>query len=263
MQFKAMRCRERLKPGIIYGPVHSRRLGCSLGINILPARLKVCSFNCCYCQCGWTTLKWEELTQAGLFPSAKEICNRLEEYLKGAQKDKHIDYLTLSGNGEPTLHPNLEEIIQGILRLRDIYTKDTKVAILSNSSMVTISKVRSALNMLDLRVMKLDAGTQAKFKEVNGPLNNISLDQIIEGLKVLDDLTVQSMFIKGEVENIGERDIYEWSEQIKEISPRYLQIYTIDRPPANPRIKRVEQEILGDIAGVIRKKSGAQIRVYA
>jgi wyosine [tRNA(Phe)-imidazoG37] synthetase (radical SAM superfamily) len=187
----------------------------------------------------------------------------LEEYLKGAQKDKHIDYLTLSGNGEPTLHPNLEEIIQGILRLRDIYTKDTKVAILSNSSMVTISKVRSALNMLDLRVMKLDAGTQAKFKEVNGPLNNISLDQIIEGLKVLDDLTVQSMFIKGEVENIGERDIYEWSEQIKEISPRYLQIYTIDRPPANPRIKRVEQEILGDIAGVIRKKSGAQIRVYA
>jgi len=215
-----------LKKKIIYGPVNSRRLGRSLGINILPRSEKMCSFNCLYCQYGWsenTNLKNHNF----VFPSLREVLLAVENSLKNLYPPPA--YLTFSGNGEPTLHPEFPEIVDGILLLKKKWSPTSKTAILSNSSTVTKPKIKNALKKLDFRIMKLDAGEPNIFKTFNRPDDDIKFEAIISGLSQLKDVTIQALFTTGKRGNFQVKNITSWAEQIKIISPVKVQIYSLDR----------------------------------
>ncbi len=188
-----------LQSGIIYGPVHSRRLGLSLGINLLPSTYKLCSFNCLYCQYGWTYKPTFNLTnQIKDLPRPEEISDALQRSLQGMiRRRSKVDSITFSGNGEPTLHPELAEIIDRTRLFRDKYLPQAKLAILSNSSTVNKEEVRDALEMLDMRVMKLDAGSEELMRHLNEPAPPLYLGEIVDGLKKLKDVILQSLFVQG------------------------------------------------------------------
>lgn len=253
-----------LQPGIVYGPVRSRRLGLSLGINLLPTEYKLCSFNCIYCQYGWTSKPTLTPTyQPGDVPRPEDVYRTLERVLKDlAAQAKKIDCLTFSGNGEPTLHPDLGAIIDGVKRLRDRFFPIAKVAILSNSSTVTRKEVREALRLLDVRVMKLDAGSEALIRHINAPARPYHLEEIVSGLKQLRDLTLQSMFVQGRVTNTDPHAVSCWIKRVKEIDPTLVQIYSLDRAAPDRRIRKVNPITLHWIASQVRLRAGVAAEVY-
>ena len=215
-----------LQNNIIYGPVNSRRLGLSLGINVLPAKVKVCSFDCQYCQYGWTGGYDDSLTEK-LLPSKDEILGALEVNLKNKKVKPH--YITFSGNGEATLHPDFPALVEGVKLLRDKYSPGSKTAILSNSTMVHDPLIRQALSNLDMRIMKLDAGDEEVYQNYNRPVNKFKLDAIIGGLRRMEDVTIQTLFTSGPEGNYTKSNIRLWIEKLKEVKPVFVQLYTLDR----------------------------------
>lgn len=254
-----------LQSEIIYGPVRSRRLGVSLGINLLPSSRKLCSFNCLYCQYGWTpkpTLTPSHQTKD--LPQPNEVYDALEKsLLQITRYQTRIDCITFSGNGEPTLHPNLEEIIEKVKTLRDRYVPDIKLAILSNSSTVGRVEVRAALEMLDLRIMKLDAGSEALIEQLNCPAPPFYLGEIVAGLKKLTNVTLQSLFVQGRLTNADPDSVESWIIRLREIQPCLVQVYTLDRAPAAKRLWRVNVATLQWIAAQVRWRAGIQAEVYS
>lgn len=216
-----------LQSDIIYGPVRSRRLGRSLGVNVLPAQRKVCSFDCLYCQYGRFAPKNMEEAGKCEFPGVNEILDALEQALK--QLPVPPAYITFSGNGEATLFPRFRELVEGIRQLRDSLAPETKTAILSNSTTVNDPGIREALAMLDVRIMKLDAGTEKMFTHYNRPGKGITLKQTVDGLAALEDVTIQSLFTKGPDGNFTPRHLSAWVKQIKRIAPLFVQVYSLDR----------------------------------
>lgn len=253
-----------LQPGIIYGPVHSRRLGSSLGVNLLPVHYKLCSFNCLYCQYGWTRNPALELThQIKDLPTPKEVAKALEEHLrKLARHRTKLDSITFSGNGEPTLHPELGEIVQRAKELRDRYVPQTKLSILSNSSTVGRESVREALQMLDLKIMKLDAGSEELICQLNNAALPFYIGEIVAGLKQLRDVVLQSLFIQGRVSNADPDSVELWIEKVAEIQPILVQVYSIDRPTPDKRISKVNFVTLQWIANQVHWRAGVQAEVY-
>ena len=224
-----------LKNDIVYGPVQSRRLGPSLGINILPGTEKACTFNCLYCQYGWTDFS----AMDGLvFPTVQKVLDRIECVLQSLCKKPK--YITLSGNGEPTLHQQFPDIVDGITQLRDRFVPSAKTAILSNSTRVNDPHIRAALSKLDVRIMKLDAGSDETFQIYNNPCPGIILDDIVDGLSSLRDVTIQSLFTEGSSGNFNEANISSWIKKIKQISPLSVQIYTLDRGYPSGAISKLE-----------------------
>ena len=216
-----------LKNEIIYGPVKSRRLGRSLGLNILPAGRKTCSFNCVYCQYGWSTPRKIGSDKALHWPSPAEVVKALERSLE--EMPVSPAYITFSGNGEALLHPRFPEIVEGIIRLRNSLAPDAKTAILSNSSRITDRTVQHALQKLDVRIMKLDCGLDSHFRLYNQPAGGITLDDIVWGLGQISDVTIQSLFSKGNSGNYSSVNINAWVERLKTIRPLFVQIYTLAR----------------------------------
>ncbi len=253
-----------LQPGIIYGPVHSRRLGSSLGINLLPTHYKLCSFNCLYCQYGWTSNPVLELThQIKDLPTPKEVSDMLEERLrKLARHRTKPDSITFSGNGEPTLHPELGEIVQRAKDLRDRYVPQAKLSILSNSSTVGRESVRDALQMLDLKIMKLDAGSEELICKLNKAVLPIYICEIVAGLKQLKDVILQSLFVQGRVSNADPDSVELWIEKVNQIQPIVVQVYSIDRPAPDKRISKVNFVTLQWIANQVHWRTGIQAEVY-
>jgi wyosine [tRNA(Phe)-imidazoG37] synthetase (radical SAM superfamily) len=253
-----------LQPSIVYGPVRSRRLGLSLGINLLPTTYKLCSFNCLYCQYGWTSKPTLNPThQLKDLPHPKEVSDALEQSLQRmVRKRTKLDSITFSGNGEPTLHPDLQEIIAAAKALRDGYAPRAKLAILSNSSTVGRREVREALDMLDLRVMKLDAGSEEIIRCLNAPAHPFQLGEIIGGLKRLKNLILQSLFVQGRVTNADPDSVELWVEKVKEIQPRLVQVYTLDRVPAEKRLWKVNHATLVWIASQVRRHASVPAEVY-
>lgn len=253
-----------LQSRIIYGPVCSRRLGASLGINLLPNGYKLCSFNCIYCQYGWTTKPTLTLNDHGQnLPRPAEVSAALEAFLQRAAKRKNrIDCITFSGNGEPTLHPDLAEIVAVAKRLRDRYLPRAKLAILSNSSTVGRAEVREALDMMDLKLMKLDAGTEDLIRRLNAPAPPFYLGEVVAGLKSLKDVILQSMFVQGRLSNTDPDSVEYWLEKVREIRPTLVQIYTLDRPPAEKRLWKVNPPTLQWIASQVRWRAGVPAEVY-
>ncbi len=218
-----------LKPqrGITYGPVRSRRLGRSLGINVLPGGRKVCNFDCRYCQYGWTDPALSASTQAPEFPALEEILEAVSSTLRALPAP--LDYVTFSGNGEPTLHPRFGAIVDGVNELRNRLAPGARSVILSNSSTVGDAGVRGILARLDVRIMKLDAGTEACFLRYNRPADGLTLAEVVEGLRLLSDATLQTLLTTGSAGNLDDREMDAWIERVAAIRPQAVQLYTLDR----------------------------------
>jgi wyosine [tRNA(Phe)-imidazoG37] synthetase (radical SAM superfamily) len=253
-----------LQSGIIYGPLRSRRLGLSLGINLLPEDYKLCSFNCVYCQYGWTHEPVVDATRALKdLPRPAEVAGALERALKAiVRKRQKLDALTFSGNGEPTMHPDFPEIVERAIGLRDQYLPHLKLAALSNSSTVTRPEIRVALDRLDLRIMKLDAGSEEIVHQLNGPAPPFYLKDIVNGLKDLKDVILQSLFVQGRISNADPDSVALWIESLREIHPSLVQVYTLDRTPADSRISKVNRPTLEWIASQVRWRAGVKAEIY-
>lgn len=247
-----------LQSGIIYGPILSRRLGRSLGINLLPAKRKVCSFDCVYCQYGYTHDHNMRPMRAEL-PKPPEIFEAVEAALK---KPRSLDYLTFSGNGEPTIHPDFPEIVRGVKAIKDKLRPDAKLAILSNSSRVADPEVAAALRLFDAPIMKLDAGDEETFEKINHPVSGLTIDDVVGGLKRLPLLIIQSVLINGEVTNIRGEAFENWANRLVELHPRMVQIYSTERPTADANLRCVSPEKLQEIATTLKEQHQLRVEAY-
>ena len=234
-------------PSPIFGPVHSRRLGISLGINLLPADGKVCSFDCIYCECGFNEDHRPQLP----LPTREEVAEKLEQKLQQMAAEGQLpDVLTFAGNGEPTCHPHFPEIINDTRRLRDKYCPEAKVSVLSNSTMIHRKSVHDALMLVDNNILKLDTIDPAYINKVDHPNGTYDVDQIIERMKAFNGhLIIQTMFMRGEckgesVDNTGEEYVGPWLEAVKDIRPQQVMIYTIDREtPTQGLLKATHEQL--------------------
>ena len=237
---------------IIFGPVSSRRLGVSLGINLVPVNRKVCSFNCIYCECGWTS---DRDLPTGGYPSRELIADSLRKKL-AELKDGGVlpDALTYAGNGEPTLHPEFYDIISDTVQIRDEYAPESKIAVLSNASLAHLPKVREALVMVDRNILKLDTGIEKTYKVLNQPPPGFKLTNIIDNLKLFKkNLIIQTLFVRGsfkgiEIDNTSQEEVSTLLELYREISPDEVQVYTIARDTPISTLNKVPLSELEDIA---------------
>ncbi|HUU26770.1 MAG TPA: radical SAM protein [archaeon] len=250
-----------LQTGIIYGPVNSRRLGRSLGVNILPTRHKVCSFDCLYCQYGWTASQSSRTALEKLkLPGVREVEKALTDALPSIS---NLDAITLAGNGEPSLHPSFTEIAQTAARLRDRYQPKVPVCILSNSSTIDDPRVQAAFEYIDRKIMKLDVGTQATFQKVNRPGKEITLEKIVQGLARIKPVEIQTLFFEGPVSNALPEEVEAWIGQLARINPAAVQVYTLDRIPADKALRPLSAGKLEKIAGEVRTRlPGVKVQVY-
>ena len=244
-----------LRTGIVYGPVQSRRLGRSLGVNLSPTDVKTCSFDCVYCHYGRTEVKTLQPDPHRL-PSAGEVLEAVEKRLR-AHPD--IDYVTFSGTGEPTLHPDFAAIVSEVRNLKERLLPDTRLAILSNSTTAHNSTVREALAIIDVPIMKLDAGDPRTLQRINRPAQGIDIDQLIAGLKAIPDLTLQSALIDGRVSNARGEPFEAWLTAIEEIRPARVQIYSTDRPVPEEYVERTRPDALQEIASLIDQRLGIKV----
>lgn len=230
-------------PSPIFGPVHSRRLGISLGINLLPPDGKVCSFNCIYCECGFN----EDHRPTLPMPTREEVATKLEEKLRQMVADGQLpDVLTFAGNGEPTCHPHFAEIITDTIRLRNQYCPKAKVSVLSNATMIHHQSVHKALMQVDNNILKLDTVNPIYINKVDRPNGNYDVNKIIERMKAFNGhLIIQTMFMRGDgVDNTGEEYVAPWLEAVKAIKPQQVMIYTIDREtPAQGLLKATHEQL--------------------
>jgi len=240
---------------IIYGPVHSRRFGASLGINLLPPQRKICNFECVYCECGWTDTRTKDV-----MPSVQDVVNALESSLRALiSADKMVDHITFAGNGEPTLHPRFGDIVDQTIRIRNETFPHAHIAVLSNATRLMDPPTRAALMKMDSRVLKLDAGTESMFQQLDKPDKGLSLDRLTDDLCSLDgNLTIQSMFHKGQhegcsVDNTAPQEIAAWLDRLKRIRPKLVMIYTLARIPPAPGLIKVSEQELQAIANRVRE----------
>lgn len=239
-------------PSPIYGPVHSRRLGISLGINLMPADGKICTFDCIYCECGYNS---DRRTRSP-HPSRQQVAEALERQLRKMHDDnQHPDVLTFAGNGEPTSHPDFPSIIDDTIRLRDELCPKAKVSVLSNSTFITKPAIREALMRVDNNILKLDTVNADYIRRVDRPTQpSYNVDSIIENMKLFEGhIIVQTMFMRGttdeglDVDNTSEDFVAPWLEAIKDIRPQEVMIYTIDRETPDSHLLKATHEELDAI----------------
>lgn len=235
-------------PSPIFGPIHSRRLGISLGINLMPADGKVCTFDCIYCECGFNKDFRPHLPR----PTREEVAKALEDKLLEMKADGiKPDVLTFAGNGEPTCHPHFAEIIDDTIALRNKYCPEAKVSVLTNSTMAHLDKVHAALMKVDNNILKLDTIDPIYINKVDRPTSSsYDVKQIIETLRSFNGhAIIQTMFLKGkidgeDVDNTGEEFVAPWLEAVKYIAPMEVMIYTIDREtPDHDLLKATHEEL--------------------
>ena len=243
---------------IIFGPVKSRRLGVSLGINLLPATRKVCNFDCIYCECGWTgnsDIKGEKL------PARQEVYEALELKL-ASMKEKHQapDVITYAGNGEPTLHPEFPGIIDDSIKLRNKYFPEAKIAVLSNSTAITKPKIREALLKVDSNILKLDSAFDLTVRTHNQPKVNMKVEELVKQLQQFNGrLIIQTLFLRGTskgktIDNTTPEEIDAWLKAIEKIRPSEVMIYTISRDtPEGGDLARIPLSELKHIASLVNK----------
>ena len=233
-------------PSPIFGPVHSRRLGISLGINLMPADGKVCTFNCIYCECGFNEDHRPKLPRPTRTQVAEALENKLQEMKEGGELP---DVLTFAGNGEPTAHPHFAEIIDDTIRLRDQYCPNAKVSVLSNATFVHKPEVHDALMRVDNNIQKLDTVDTDYIQRVDRPTGHYDVRDVIEGLKAFrGHVIIQTMFMKGaSVDNTSDEYVGPWLEAVKEIQPQEVMVYTIDRETPMKGLQKATHEELDAI----------------
>ena len=239
---------------IVFGPIHSRRLGISLGINLLPVDGKLCSFDCIYCECGYNA----DGKSTSKLPTREEVRQALDNKLRTMQ-DKP-DVITFAGNGEPTIHPEFALIVDDVIELRNKYFPNAKISVLSNSSMIHKEDVFQALNRIENNILKIDASFDDKLHLIDRP-NSITFNvkDLIKQMKRFNgNLIIQTMFLRGmyndqSVDNTSEEEVSAWIDILKEINPRQVMIYTIDRETPAKGLEKVSVEELNCIAERVRK----------
>lgn len=243
-----------LYDNLIFGPIRSRRLGLSLGINLLPVDCKICSFNCIYCECGWTLGGHKPR-----FNDKKAVLAMLEVVLgEMVEAGTPPDVLTFAGNGEPTMHPDFEEIVDGVIALRDRLCPKAKVSVLSNATMLHRESVRRALMRVDNPILKLDSAFDKTAQLIDKPLGYYSIASVVENMKLFGgNCIVQTMFLRGEfegerVDNTTPEEVEAWLRLVAEIAPRSVMVYTIDRDTPAPDLEKVPVEELREIAERVR-----------
>ena len=242
---------------IVFGPIHSRRLGISLGMNLLPTDGKVCSFDCLYCECGFN----KDRKTNHRMPTREEVREALRERLTRMQAEGIApDVITFAGNGEPTLHPDFESIIADTIATRDAFFPKAKIAVLSNATQLHKESVVRALSRVEDNILKFDSILDSRIQQLDRPNQpGFCFARLLEQLKQFKgNLIIQTMFLKGEFEgqsvnNMTEEEIAGWLQALREISPKQVMIYTIDREtPAQGLLKATHEELDG-IADRARK----------
>ena len=241
-----------LFPDIIFGPVRSRRLGLSLGVNLLPTRSKLCSFDCIYCECDWNA----EHTGARRFNDRDDVRTQLEATLRRMVADgTPPDVITFAGNGEPTLHPDFETVIGDTLALRDALCPGAKVSVLSNATQLHRDDVRRALLRVDNNILKLDSAFDATVRRMNNPQNAAyTVRETVEQMKWFEGrMILQTMFLRGTcggapIDNTTEEEVAAWLRLVGEIRPRQVMVYSLDRDTPCPTLEKVPREELQTIA---------------
>ena len=253
---------------IVYGPIHSRRLGTSLGIELMPLEHKLCTFNCVYCECGWNT----PVSHPQL-PTREEVKKALEEKLSTfhtfrsfSEGDKNfqlstLDVITFSGNGEPTLHPDFLGIIEDTCALRDQYCPNAKVSVLSNSTQLGRPDIVQALRLCDNRILKLDAGTDTMMRMIDLPVNeNLTVQTIMSWLQQFDgDFTLQTCFLRGEhngqvIDNTTPEELEAWYKAVDALHPKQIMIYVIDRKTPEENLSKISRTEMESIAAPLIAK---------
>ena len=247
-----------MREELVFGPIHSRRLGASLGINLLPTRGKLCNFDCIYCECG---LNADGKGDRRL-PTATELESALEQYLRRcAAEGTAIDSITFSGDGEPTLNPDFPRIVAITLRLRDLYYPSAKVSVLTNATRLDSPGVLAALKRIDNPILKLDAVTDEMAGHINRPVGRYHVREIVDGMKSFDgDFVLQTMFLKGP--GISAEEIVPgWMDIVRELRPREVMVYTLDRPAPVPGLSKYSsQEMERMVQPLVNE--GFNIKIY-
>lgn len=240
-----------LYDNIIFGPVRSRRLGLSLGVNLLPVESKLCNFDCIYCECGWNA------DHAGKrrFNAREDVKAMLGEVLsRMVGEGTPPDVITFAGNGEPTMHPDFEAIIDDTIALRDELCPAAKVSVLSNATQLHREDVRRALRRVDNNILKLDSAFDSTVQLVNKPVGNYSVERTVEWMKHFrGQMILQTMFLRGEyegqrVDNTTEEQVEAWLRIVEQIAPRQVMVYSLDRDTPCPTLEKVSREELLQIA---------------
>ena len=241
---------------IVFGPIRSRRLGKSLGINILPAHGKCCNFDCVYCECGWNA----DGRNDNKLPTREMVHDALENRLQEMQKNGEApDVITFSGNGEPTAHPDFAAIVDDTIALRNHFFPKVRICVLSNATNLHHEKVLEALRKVDVPILKLDSAIDNTCRLMNNPQETYSVKDVILQLKRLNgNFVLQTMFLRGEIndqhiDNTTDNEVEEWLKVIKETTPREVMIYTIDRETPSKNLEKINLNKLEEIAENLRK----------
>ena len=240
---------------IVYGPIRSRRLGVSLGMNLMPTTAKLCTFDCVYCECGWN----QPVSHPAL-PTRQEVREALASRLSTLSPNS-LDVITFSGNGEPTLHPDFLGIIQDTCALRDQYCPKAKISVLSNSTQLGRPDVVKALRMCDNRILKLDSAIDATMRLIDQPVNpHLTVEQLEQWLSLFDgDFTLQTCFLRGEydgqiIDNTTPEELSAWYAMIDRLQPKQVMIYVIDRATPLQTLSKVPAAEMEAIAAPLRAK---------
>ncbi len=250
---------------LIFGPVYSRRLGISLGINLLPVNNKYCNFNCVYCECGWTE---KNNGIKIVLPKRNNFKTQLENKLKELQGTvNEPDAITFAGNGEPTIHPEFAGIINDTIEARDKYALEAAISILSNASMLHKPSVKEALKKVDKNIQKLDSAIESTFHIINQASGGLTIDKIIEDLVSFEGkLIIQTLFLRGEyngkiIDNTTNEEINAWLKVLQKVNPEYVMIYPIDRGTPAKGLEKISEDKLKAIAEKV-EKIGVKAKVY-
>jgi wyosine [tRNA(Phe)-imidazoG37] synthetase (radical SAM superfamily) len=245
---------------IVFGPIFSRRLGSSLGVNILPTKGKLCNFDCIYCECGWN----KDGKSDGRFPRLAEVEAALEEKMsKAAAEGVPVDSITFSGNGEPTMNPDFPQIVEATVRLRDRYFPQAKVSVLSNAVLVARQEIADALKKVDNPILKIDASSQELVEKINKPVGIYSLEEVIENLKGFDgNFILQTMFLRSsEFDTASPEALASWHEIVRTLKPRQVMVYTIDRETPDKTLgKYTVEEMTAMVQPLIDEGFDIQVR---
>jgi wyosine [tRNA(Phe)-imidazoG37] synthetase (radical SAM superfamily) len=250
---------------LVFGPVYSRRLGVSLGINLLPVGSKFCNFNCIYCECGWT--KNGDSSKISL-PKRSDLKKQLSDKLRKLRGTvNEPDAITFAGNGEPTIHPEFAGIIDDTIAVRDACSPHTKISVLSNASMIHKREVKEALKKVEMNILKLDTGIQATFDLLNQFQGKMTVTELAERLISFEGkLIIQTLFVRGHykghyIDNTTPVEIDAWLPLVKKINPEYVMIYPIDRGTPVKELEKVSESELNAIARQVEEQ-GIKTEVY-
>ncbi len=249
----------------IFGPVISRRLGVSLGINLLPTDSKLCSFDCIYCECGWNPDRGKGKV---VLPKRQEVKSLLRQKLiEMGQMSQLPDVITFAGNGEPTLHPDFDFIIDDTILLRDELSPNSKIAVLSNSTMLHKNRVVEALKKVDDNILKLDSGTLETIQLLNKPVGKFDIEALVRHLKKFEGaLILQTMFLKGSFngvnfDNTTQKEIDNWISLLKEIQPKIVMIYSVARDTPAENLVGIKRSQLEKIARRVELETDISVQV--